>query len=98
MAGLSARERLEHIEPGTRAEVVLDVLPGRVLPARVRHRMGCRRRRCRCHDRPGEDTPEQRWMVGAGQRFPVQLMFETAEKRPRGVRYNARASVILYTG
>ena len=25
-------------------------------------------------------------------------MFETAEKRPPGVRYNARASVILYTG
>src|SRR5215831_19400881 len=27
---------LEYIEPGTRAEVVLDVLPGRVVPARVK--------------------------------------------------------------
>ena len=37
------------------------------------------------------------WLAPA-QRFPVQLMFDTAGKRPNGVRYNARASVILYTG
>ena len=37
------------------------------------------------------------WLAPA-QRFPVQLTFETAEERPRGVRYNAGASVIIYTG
>jgi multidrug resistance efflux pump len=37
------------------------------------------------------------WLATA-QRFPVQLAFETADGPPRGVRYNARASVILYTG
>ena len=34
----------------------------------------------------------------SAQRFPVQLAFETTGGPPRGVRYNARASVILYTG
>ena len=28
----------------------------------------------------------------------MQLAFETADGPPRGVRYNARASVIFYTG
>ena len=37
------------------------------------------------------------WLAPA-QRFPVQLAFETTDGPPRGVRYNARASVILYTG
>ena len=32
------------------------------------------------------------------QRFAVQLAFETTGGPPRGVRYNAHASVILYTG
>ena len=37
------------------------------------------------------------WLASA-QRFPVDLAFETADGPPRGVRYNARASVIFYTG
>jgi hypothetical protein len=37
------------------------------------------------------------WLAPA-QRFPVQLAFDTDGKPPSGVRYNARASVILYTG
>jgi multidrug resistance efflux pump len=89
---------LEYISPGTRAEVVLDVLPGRVLPARVES-IGWG---------VGEDDvdaatglPKTRqnsggWLAPA-QRFPVQLAFATG-RPPRGVRYNARASVILYTG
>jgi len=36
------------------------------------------------------------WLAPA-QRFPVQLAFESADGPPRGVRYNARASVILYS-
>jgi multidrug resistance efflux pump len=90
---------LEYIKPGLRAEVVLDVLPGRVLPARVES-VGWG---------VGDDDvdaasglPKTRqgtggWLAPA-QRFPVQLAFETAGGPPSGVRYNARASVILYTG
>src|SRR5215472_16356291 len=90
---------LEYITPGSRAEVVLDVLPGRVLPARVES-VGWG---------VGDDDvdaasglPKTRqgtggWLAPA-QRFPVQLAFETAGGPPSGVRYNARASVILYTG
>jgi hypothetical protein len=37
------------------------------------------------------------WLAPA-QRFPVQLAFETTGGPPNDVRYNARASVIFYTG
>jgi multidrug resistance efflux pump len=90
---------LEHVRPGTRAEVVLDVLPGRVLPARVESvgwGVG------EGDVDPTTGLPKTRqggggWFAPA-QRFPVQLAFETAGGPPRGVRYNARASVVLYTG
>jgi multidrug resistance efflux pump len=90
---------LEYITPGTRAEAVLDVLPGHVLPARVES-VGWG---------VGDDDldaatglPRTRqgsagWLAPA-QRFPVQLAFATAGGPPSGVRYNARASVIFYTG
>jgi multidrug resistance efflux pump len=90
---------LEYIRPGASAEVVLDVLPGRTLPARV----------VSVGWGVGEDDtdsttglPKTRqgsggWLAPA-QRFPVELAFETAGGPPDGVRYNARASVILYTG
>ena len=79
--------------------MVLDVLPGRVLPARVES-LGWG---------VGEDDidaatglPKTRqgsggWLAPA-QRFPVRLTFATAGGPPDGARYNARASVILYTG
>lgn len=90
---------LEYVDPGTRAEVVLDVLPGRVLPARVESigwGIG------EGDVDPTTGLPKARqgsggWLAPA-QRFPVQLVFETPGGPPRGVRYNARASVILYTG
>ena len=90
---------LEYIRPGVQAEVVLDVLPGRVLPARVESvswgvgegdvdsTTGL----------PKTHQGTSGWLAPA-QRVPVQLAFETADGPPRGVRYNARASVILYTG
>jgi multidrug resistance efflux pump len=89
---------LEYVHPGARAEVVLDVLPGRVLPARVES-VGWG---------VGEDDidrstglPKTRqnsggWLAPA-QRFAVLLAFEAAGP-PNGARYNARASVIVYTG
>jgi multidrug resistance efflux pump len=90
---------LEYIRPGTQAEIVLDVLPGRVLPARVESigwGVG------EGDVDPTTGLPKTRqgtsgWLAPA-QRFPVQLEFETAGGPPDGVRYNARASVIFYTG
>jgi multidrug resistance efflux pump len=90
---------LEYVEPGTRAEVVLDVLPGRVLPARVES-IGWGVGEGDVDPTTGLPKTHQSsggWLAPA-QRFPVQLAFETADGPPHGVRYNARASVILYTG
>lgn len=89
---------LEYVKPGVRAEVVLDALPGRVLPARVESvGWGV----AEGDVDPITGLPKMRqstgWLAPA-QRFPVELSFETDDGRPRGVRYNARASVILYTG
>ena len=90
---------LEYVTPGTRAEVVLDVLPGRVLPARVES-VGWGIGESDIDPATGLPKPRQGsggWLAPA-QRFPVQLAFETAGGPPQGVRYNSRASVILYTG
>ena len=90
---------LEYIAPGTRAEVVLDVLPGRVLPARVES-VGWGIGESDVDTMTGLPKTRQGtggWLAPA-QRFPVELAFETGGRPPRGVRYNARASVILYTG
>jgi multidrug resistance efflux pump len=89
---------LEHVKPGVRAELVLDMLPGRVLPARV-ETIGWGIGEGDLD--PTTGLPKTRQSTGwfaPAQRFPVQLVFETTDGRPRGVRYNARASVILYTG
>lgn len=90
---------LEHVRAGTRAEMVLDVLPGRVLPARVES-LGWGVGEGDIDTTTGLPKTRQGtsgWLAPA-QRFPVQLAFETDGGPPRGVRYNARASVILYTG
>src|SRR5215213_3059555 len=90
---------LEHIQRGERAEVVLDVLPGRVLLARVES-IGWGVGEGDVDSTTGLAKAHQSssgWLAPA-QRFPVLLMFETAEERPHGVRYNAGASVIIYTG
>jgi multidrug resistance efflux pump len=90
---------LEYIKPGLQAEVVLDVLPGRVLLARVES-VGWGVGEGDIDSTTGLPKTRQGsggWLAPA-QRFPVQLAFETAGGPPHGVRYNARASVILYTG
>jgi len=90
---------LEYVTAGTRAEVVLDVLPGRVLPAHVES-IGWGVGEGDMDSTTGLPKTRQGnsgWLAAA-QRFPLQLAFETAGGPPRGTRYNARASVILYTG
>ena len=90
---------LEYISPGTRAEVVLDGLPGRVLPARVES-VGWGIGESDVDTITGLPKTRQGtggWLAPA-QRFPVELAFETVGGPPHGVRDNARASVILYTG
>jgi multidrug resistance efflux pump len=90
---------LEYIRAGTRAEVVLDVLPGRTLPAHVVS-VGWGVGEADTDPTTGLPKTHQGnggWLAPA-QRFPVQLVLETATGRLSGVRYNARASVILYTG
>ncbi len=91
---------LEYIAPGAPAEVVLDVLPGRVLPARVES-LGWGVDEGEIDTATGLPKTRQGssgWLASA-QRFPVRLTFETVGGPPGGVmRYNARASVILYTG
>jgi len=70
---------LEYISPGTRAEVVLDVLPGRVLPARVES-LGWGVGEGDVDPTTGLPKTRQGtggWLAPA-QRFPVQLAFETA--------------------
>ena len=90
---------LEYVTPGVDAEVVLDVLPGRVLSARVES-VGWGIGEGDVDTATGLPKARQGgtgWLAAA-QRFPVQLAFETAGGPPQGVRYNARASVIVYTG
>ena len=93
------RENSLDVSPGTRAEVVLDVLPGRVLPARVES-VGWGIGESDVDTITGLPKTRQGtggWLAPA-QRFPVELAFETVGRPPHGVRYNARASVILYAG
>ena len=90
---------LEYIRAGTRAEVVLDVLPGRILPAHVVS-VGWGVGEADTDPTTGLPKSHQGsggWLAPA-QRFPVQLALDAAGGTSNGVRYNARASVILYTG
>jgi multidrug resistance efflux pump len=90
---------LEYIRVGTRAEVVLDALPGRTLPAQVVS-VGWGVGEADTDPTTGLPKTHQGnggWLAPA-QRFPVQLALETSRGPSSGIRYNARASVILYTG
>jgi len=90
---------LEYIRAGTRAEVVLDVLPGRTLPAQVVS-IGWGVGEADTDPTTGLPKTHQGnggWLAPA-QRFPVQLLLETSRGPSSGIRYNARASVIIYTG
>ncbi|WP_432720991.1 HlyD family secretion protein [Jeongeupia wiesaeckerbachi] len=90
---------LGHVEPGDRVGVVLDVLPGQVLEAKVRS-VGN-------GVSAGKSTPagslptvdnSRDWLRQA-QRFPVAIEFEPAElEKLKGVRVGGQADVMVYTG
>jgi len=90
---------LENIRPGARAEIVLDVLPGRVLSARV-NSLGWGVGEDDTDPTTGLPKTHQNsggWFAPA-QRFPVQLVLDTSDRPPNSARYNGRASAIVYTG
>ena len=90
---------LENIRPGARAEIVLDVLPGRVLSARV-NSLGWGVGEDDTDPTTGLPKTHQNsggWFAPA-QRFPVQLVLEPSDRPPNSARYNGRASAIVYTG
>lgn len=89
---------LEHVGPGDRVEVVLDVLPGRVFPARVVS-VGWGVSNDREQGNPG-DLPTIRGddgLVPEPKRFPVHLEFAT-DGLPKGIRAGSQASVVVYGG
>lgn len=87
---------LENMAPGDRAEIVFDVLPGRVFPATV-ETIGWGVARSG-QTGAGGDLPtirNQSGWVREPQRFPVRLAVAT-DKAPPGIRYNSQANVIVY--
>jgi multidrug resistance efflux pump len=85
------------LEPGQRAEVVLDIRPGRVFEATV-STLGWGIGGDAIDPATGlpRSSNEAGWLLDA-QRFPVHLAFDP-EAMPAGARYGSRAAVIVYTG
>jgi len=88
---------LEHVAAGNAADVVLDIRPGRVYPAKVESvGWGVDRKDID----PATGLPVIRndtgWIRDA-QRFAVRVQFEPDEQ-PKGIRLGSQANVIIYTG
>lgn len=83
------------LEPGQTAEVVLDVLPGRVFDAELRS-IGWGIAGGAVDPATGlpKSTAAAGWLTEP-ERFPVQFVFD-AERLPVGARYGSRASVVVY--
>ena len=91
--------QLENIKAGDRAALLLDVMPGRVLPARVVS-FGGGIDTVNQAAPPGGlvDTPPQSSWMSEPQRFAVRLDFDPPESLPRGVvRLGSQATVMVYT-
>ena len=92
----SVRENsLGVLEPGDRAEVVLDALPGRVFPAEVRSiGWGVASGSVDATTGLPKSTSETGWLTDP-ERFPVTLTF-SEDNLPAGARYGSKAAVIVY--
>lgn len=85
---------LEHVQPDDPAELVFDVLPGRVFKGRVES-VGWGVAQDGNRDSALPSVRNQSGWVRDPQRFPVRLIVE--DPRPVGPRYGSQATVIIYT-
>jgi multidrug resistance efflux pump len=91
--------QLGNIDVGDAAEVVLDVLPGRVWPARVASLSGGINTVNQAAPPGGlVETPPQNTWMSEPQRFAVRLEFDPPDSLPRGsVRLGSQATVLVQT-
>lgn len=90
--------QLGNVEVGDPAEIVLDVLPGRVWPGRVVS-FSAGISTVNQEAPPGGlvEIPDQsRWLADP-QRFAVRLEFDPPDALPRGVRLGSQATVMVLT-
>jgi multidrug resistance efflux pump len=95
---LYRENNLGNIKAGDRVEVVLDVRPGRVFPARVESVGWGVSQDEIASSSQGLPTIrlETGWMREA-QRFPLRIEFDGTEF-PKGIRVGSQANTIVYTG
>lgn len=94
---------LENLAPGRRAEVVLDSLPGRILPARlVSIGWGVAVGEIDATTGLPRVEPDSGGWLSSAQRFPVRIDLDMPRPLPpdirSGIRYGARANVTIYAG
>lgn len=87
---------LQNVAPGNQAEVLFDVLPGKLFPAKVES-VGLGVAQGSVDPATGlpKISTETSW-IRTPQSFPVRLILEGG--LPRGVRYGSQAHVVIYTG
>ena len=91
--------QLENVKAGDAAGLLLDVMPGRILPARVAS-FGGGIDTVNQSTTPGGlvATPPQNSWLSEPQRFAVRLDFDPPDSMPRGiVRLGSQATVMVYT-
>jgi multidrug resistance efflux pump len=90
--------QLSNLQVDDSAEVVLDVLPGQVWPARVVSFAGGKMT-VNQSSPPGGlvDTPPQQQWMAEPQRFGVRLLFDPPDEWPPNVRLGSQATVMVYT-
>jgi multidrug resistance efflux pump len=90
--------QLGNIDVGDPAEVVLDVLPGRVWPAQVvSFSAGIDTVNQAAPPGGLVDTPPQNSWMNEPQRFAVRFDFEPPGSFPRGSRLGSQATVMVYS-
>jgi multidrug resistance efflux pump len=86
---------LEHVQADDTAELVFDVLPGRIFNARVESvGWGVAQEGNSSSSLPS--VRNQSGWVRDPQRFPVRLV--VLEPYPKGLRYGSQVTVVIYTG
>jgi multidrug resistance efflux pump len=98
LIGYFRENQLGNMKAGDAAEVVLDVLPGQVWPARLVSFAGGIMTVNQAAAPGGlVDTPPQQQWMAEPQRFGVRLQFDPPDQRPPNVRLGSQATVMVYT-